>query len=89
MPKWNIGEKTAALLPSLIEQAGITNPIVGVEETKTLVRFYLLATPEPVVVRKPKPPVKRAASTPRLVGRVSQPGSLCQQTKGKKSAPAD
>jgi hypothetical protein len=49
-----ISEKTAALLPELIQQAGINVPVMRVEETKTLIRLYLYGHAEPVVIRKPK-----------------------------------
>lgn len=72
MSIYKVSERTMAMLPQLIAKAGITNPIVGVEETKTLVKVYLLAHQEPVVIRKPKPP---ASTKPKA-----------RQTAGKRKA---
>ena len=49
-----LSERTTALLPQLIQQLGINVPIYKVEETKTLIRFYLYGRTKPLVVRKPK-----------------------------------
>jgi hypothetical protein len=76
MGKFNVSEKTAALLPELIIKAGITNPIVGMDETKTLIRIYLLGNPEPVVIRKRSPDAKRRTKPPAT-----------PQAKGKKNPP--
>ena len=54
MPHGTITEKTTALLPEIIKGAGIHNPILRVDETKTLLKFYLLGHREPLVIRKPK-----------------------------------
>ena len=50
-----------AVLPELMAQAGISNPVLYVEETKVLVKVYILAHEKPVVIRKPPPTKKTAA----------------------------
>ena len=59
-----LSERTTALLPQLIQQLGINVPIYKVEETKTLIRFYLYGRYEPLVVRKPKPRSNSAKTRP-------------------------
>ena len=70
MTKHNLSEKTAAMLPSIIQAQGIKNPILHAEETKTLIRLYLYGHREPIVIRKPRP--KRTSQT---AGKKARPES--------------
>ena len=72
MTLYKVSEKTMAILPQLIAQAGITNPIVGIQETDTSIEIYLLAHPEPVIIQKPRPPAPKAKSKPRSRARARQ-----------------
>ena len=76
-------EKTAATLPDLIQQAGITVPIYRIEETKTLVKFWLYGHAQPITIRKPKASRTGGSAKPPQPARLSgRRGG--QQTRGKK-----
>jgi hypothetical protein len=77
MPLYKVSEKTMAILPQLIAQAGITNPIVGIQETETSIEIYLLAHTEPVIIQKPRPPAPKTKPKPKPRSR---------QTAAKKKA---
>ena len=47
-----LSERTTALLPQIIQEQGINVPIYKVEETRTLIRFYLYGRTKPLVVKK-------------------------------------
>ena len=70
-----ISEKTMTLVHAYITQEGITSPLVGVEETQTLIKMHFLGRTEPVTIRKPKPKSNTATAKARA-----------RQTAGKRKA---
>ena len=57
---YNVSEKTLSLLPAILDHLGITNPVLEVTETKTLVKIRFLGFPEPVTLRKSAPVIANA-----------------------------
>ena len=55
MTTFQISEKTAALLPAIIDELGISNPILSVTETKTLIKIHFAGYNQALTIRKPKP----------------------------------
>lgn len=63
-----LSKKLAAMVPKVIETEGINVPIYRVEETKTLLRFYLYGHRRPFIAKKPaarkRAARKQATSSP-------------------------
>ncbi len=55
MTRYQISEKTLAMIPAIIKKERINVPIYRIEETETLVRFYLYGHKRSFIARKPKP----------------------------------
>ena len=61
MTTFQISEKTAALLPAIIDELGISNPILSVTETKTLIKIHFAGYNQALTIRKPKRAAPRRA----------------------------